>query len=191
MSSASFCNNGLPLSACNTSFTSRPPIEMTPPRSAQCESKKKQRARVVLFIDALINYTSRYAPECTLPVKGIIRYCIIRNRGGDLSYSPLSNALMVNVRKSVGEFHWSRIVSYYKFHIAEKRRQAKENRSLQQQEQLQQQQQQSLKASLSQPQFSLTMALGMLGFPSKTIATNSTVIRSPCIQSGSIDIQGW
>lgn len=160
-------------------------MESALPKSARCDPTKKQRARMVLFIDALINYTSLYSPEYTLQVKGIVRYCILRNREGDRSYFPLSRALIVNVRKCLGEFHWSRLISFYKLYITAKGGQARERKCLQQQQ---------LKPMMSQPQLSLMTALGMHGCPSpskKAIDTKGAALATPFFQTGSLGLQGW
>ena len=79
--------------------------------------QSKQRAKFYLFIHALFEYLKISSPYLVRQAKRVVMECTKRNRMGDPNFSPLTPALVFNVRRCIGEMHWFRANSFFRVYV--------------------------------------------------------------------------
>jgi hypothetical protein len=92
---------------------------LTPPPGKRIQSK--QRAKFIIFINALFKYLEICSPDLVRQAKRVVMECTKRNRMGDPNFSPLKNAVVFNVRRCIGEMHWFRANCFFRAYVREQK----------------------------------------------------------------------
>lgn len=77
---------------------------------ASVSSKNNERQPFLIFVKVVFRYLKRMNASSTLlaRVKSVVAECTLRNRQGDVDYTPLQPAVERRLRQSLGEIHWAR-----------------------------------------------------------------------------------
>ena len=93
-------------------LTATPPYARTQTLLPPHIRTENRNQAVLFFVQCLCQYLKTEAAGSPLEaeVKLTIRECIQKNRAGDPSFAPLRSALLLKLRRIVGQQHWTRVL---------------------------------------------------------------------------------